>query len=110
MIEPDISPTRIDMTGFAGIGRLKMRRVLTGRRGAIMTTETRSGDTSMIKTRCCPALSIMARITLVRSFRMLGALPYYVNIVVATETRSGYRVVVYPKNGCPGLRRVAITT
>ena len=101
-------PVSGDMAVLASIGCLEMGRALAGRGRPIMTTRTGTRDPGMIKTRCTPALSVMTGFTLVRGFRMFRAFPYRINIVVATETRSGYRVMIDPKYGCPGLSRVTI--
>ena len=108
MIKSDIGPVGGDVAVLAGVGRLQMRRALAGGGCPVMATGTGSCCPRMIEPGAGPSRGVVAGVTLVRTLNMLSAFPHCHNIIVAIQTRPGHRVMVHPKNGCPGLSRVAV--
>ena len=101
-------PVGGDVAVLAGVGRLQMRRALAGGGCPVMATGTGSCCPRMIEPGAGPSRGVVAGVTLVRTLNMLSAFPHCHNIIVAIQTRPGHRVMVHPKNGYPGLSRVAV--
>ena len=95
------------MACFAHIGGIDVRGTLAGGRRAVMTTDTVTGDRTVIHGRTQPGRSGMADITFLCRRNMGGPLTGCGDIVMTAGAGSNDLRVIHCHHRYPGSRRVA---
>lgn len=101
-------PKHVVVAVFADIGRIDVRRILTGSFDAVMASETVVGDTGMVIPGRRPERRLVTILAVVAGGKVVGRLACCRNTIVAGSTATGHGCVIHERNRAPGRCRMAV--